>query len=96
MIVFHATPKYNSSSIARAGVLAACSRGRERCSWWVSRERVAWAVEHVSLRHNVCTRDIAVFSANIMSDSLVRSGKPGVFKCFTASVHASEIAPYRR
>jgi hypothetical protein len=94
MLVYHVTPPRNYLSIISRGVLAGCSTGKARCSWWVRKDQVPYAIEHIALRHHVCPKSLIIFAANIPDQELVRTNRPGRYQCFAAIVR-TKGAPVR-
>ena len=84
MIVYHVTPKCHLPGIRREGVRPDLARGRLKASWWVSGERLAWAIAHICHRHGVVPGRVVILPADIDRDKLVGTRYPGVF--FTREV----------
>lgn len=78
--VFHVSPKENLTSILNKGVLPQLSRGREKVSWWVTREKMAWALAHVSARHSVAVDSLDVFPAFVNVEMLMKTAWEGVYR----------------
>lgn len=78
--VFHVSPDYNTGSILENGVQPSRSRGKEKASWYVVRERIEWALVHVSDRWKVPVSCIAVFEVHAPVETLARTGHYGVYK----------------
>lgn len=62
MPLYHVTPATNQESILASGVDPVFSQGKRQISWWVTRERLAWAIAHTALKHHVMVEDLVIFS----------------------------------
>lgn len=65
LMLYHVSPGSNLDGILRVGVDPSKSRGAREVSWWVARERVEWALVHVSARYSVSTGGLWVFEARV-------------------------------
>jgi hypothetical protein len=84
MILYHVSPERNTANIQAHGVDPTLSEGARQVSWWVAREKLTWAIAHVSARHDLSARHIDVHTANIKAFGQVsRFATRGVFtsKC---------------
>lgn len=62
MPLYHVTPTSNLESILASGVEPELSKGARKLSWWVTRERLPWALAHCSIRHDIKVADLSVVS----------------------------------
>lgn len=62
MPLYHVTLASNLESIASTGVDPEFSQGARKLSWWVTRDKLAWAIAHCSLRHDCKVNDLVVVS----------------------------------
>jgi len=60
-MLYHVSPIRNHTSIVKSGVDPALARSRFHASWWVTSEKLAWALAHCSVRHNVIVTDLEVW-----------------------------------
>ncbi len=88
MILYHVSPEATLGSIALRGVLPSCSQGKRKVSWWVSQERVAWAIAHVSARHHVPADEITAWMYDVGKTyyDFKRTGLPCTWACNIAVV----------
>ena len=80
LTVFHVSPDFNIGNILKRGILPSMSRGKEQVSWYVVRDRIEWALAHVSDRWKVPVSCIAVFEVHAPVEALARTGHSGVYK----------------
>lgn len=62
MPLYHVTPRKNLESILASGVDPVFSQGARQVTWWVTRDRLPWAIAHCSIRHNCKVAELAVVS----------------------------------
>lgn len=60
--LFHVSPKANEQSILKSGVDPIFSKGKAQLSWFVSYERLPWALAHCSARHNLPVSELVIFT----------------------------------
>lgn len=77
--VFHVSPGFNQGGIMTIGVDPERSRGKQLLSWWVTEERLQWALAHVSARYAVSVGGLWVFEATMPSYMLRRTKMNAVF-----------------
>jgi hypothetical protein len=75
MLLRHATPARNLSSILRCGLLCSKSKGRLPAVWLVSPSKSSWAVLHVIRRHGGREESTVVLEVDIPRGWLRRSRK---------------------
>lgn len=61
MNYFHVTLAKNADSIYRNGIDPVFSQGKRQLSWFVTRDRLPWAIAHCSARHNVTVNELIIF-----------------------------------
>lgn len=59
--LFHVSPAKNHVSIAKFGVEPLYSRGKRKTSWWVDQRKLAWALAHVSIGHQLPVNELEVW-----------------------------------
>ena len=59
--VFHVTTRANEDSILKSGIDPVYSKGKAQLSWFVSYERLPWALAHCSARHHTPVDNLVVF-----------------------------------
>lgn len=64
-VVYHVTTRYRADLIAAKGIDPERSKGKRKCSWYVSFPMLAWAIAHVSLRHKCPLENIIVIRCTI-------------------------------
>lgn len=79
--LYHVSARENEQSILKLGVLASKSRGKRTGSYWVTEERIIWAVVHVSARHALNVNEILIFAAMVDFGGMEvqRTAREGVF-----------------
>lgn len=60
--LFHVSPQANLSSILEHGVLPSYSQGKRAVSWFVDRNRLPWAIAHVSDRREISVHGLMVYT----------------------------------
>jgi RNA:NAD 2'-phosphotransferase (TPT1/KptA family) len=75
MLLRHATPRRNLTSIKRTGLLTAKSQGRMPAVWLHSPARSAWATLHVVKRHGGRVENTVTFEVDVPRSWLRRSRK---------------------
>lgn len=80
LTLFHVTPKKNYLSIRTYGILPTKSQGFYQRIWLASKEKLAWALNHVSQWHEISKGKMMVLKVTIYG-ALVREIRPGVFIC---------------
>lgn len=81
-VLFHVTTTYRATLIAARGVDPEKATGRLKSSWWVSPAKLAWAIGHVSVRHDVpATRIMVVAHAFDSEHQIINWMLPGIFRC---------------
>jgi len=77
--LYHVSLRENEASILSKGVLALKSKGRRSGSYWVTEDRLLWAILHVSARHSVSVNEILVYVGIAPFDDLQRTARPNVY-----------------
>ena len=75
MLLRHATPRRNLSSIRRMGLLTALARGKTPAVWLHSPGRSAWAALHTVKRHGGRVESVVVLEVSIPRSWLRRCRK---------------------
>ena len=88
MIIRHATPARNLTSILRLGLLCSRSKGRLPVVWACAPGKTWWSVIHVVRRHGGRVESTVVLELDLPRGWL-RRGRRGLWYC------ASDIAPGR-
>jgi hypothetical protein len=78
MILRHATPARNLSSILRLGLLCSYSRGKLPVVWACSPARSSWAVLHVIRRHGGRVESTVVLEIDVPR-SWLRKNRKGLW-----------------
>lgn len=78
-VVYHVTPGFNHAGIISVGVDPDRSRGKRLLSWWVSRDRLEWALAHVSAKYAVSVGALWVAEGRIPGYMLRRTRLNFVF-----------------
>jgi hypothetical protein len=77
---YHVTHAKNASSIIDNGIVADYSRGKIRCVWLVDSKRVAWAIAHVSSKHDWPIKELWVFAVHVDPRVIIKTAWRGVYK----------------
>jgi hypothetical protein len=80
MLIRHATPARNLSSILRLGLLCCRSRGRLPVVWGCSPGKTWWSVIHVVKRHGGRVESTVVLEVDVPRPWL-RRGRKGLWYC---------------
>jgi hypothetical protein len=80
MLLRHATPMKNLSSIRRAGLLCSKSEGRLPVVWLHAPSKSAWAMLHTVKRHGGRIEAVAVIELNVPRRWL-RKSRRGLWYC---------------
>jgi hypothetical protein len=73
MLLRHATPRKNLSSIERLGLLTRKSQGKMRVVWLHAPSKTAWAMLHTVKRHGGRIEDVVVIELDVPRRWLRRS-----------------------
>jgi RNA:NAD 2'-phosphotransferase (TPT1/KptA family) len=73
MLLRHATPARNLSSIRRAGLLTSKSQGRLPVVWLHSSSKTSWAALHTVKRHGGRIENVVILELNVPRRWLRRS-----------------------
>jgi len=73
--IYHVSPKKNRESILKSGIEPLHSRGRLRACWYVSRDRIEWALAHCSARHGVSVDKLDVYIVESAKIPVLRRNK---------------------
>jgi len=75
---YHVALFQNKTSITRTGVDPQFSTGAQFRSWFVTREKLAWAILHTQKRHKAMIGEIIVFQCETLKKAQ-NSGHKGIF-----------------
>lgn len=79
MNYFHVTLAKNADSIYRSGIDPIFSQGKQKLSWFVTHDRLPWAIAHCSARHNVTVNELIIFPVPSLRLKRVRRFRyPGI------------------
>jgi len=78
-VLYHVTISSNLDSIWADGIDPHYSKGKFEATWYVSQERLLWAVLHVADRHDCKLDDIFVIAVNIDWRYMRRTNRLGVY-----------------
>ncbi len=81
MLLRHATPARNLTSILRSGLLTSYSRGKLPVVWACSPARTTWAVLHTIKRHGGRVETTVVIEIDVPRSWLRRSSRKRVWTC---------------
>ena len=79
--LFHVTPSRNKRWIEKQGIRPDKSKGQRLVSWYVTSDMLMWALAHVSKRHNLPTRAIAVVALSWDIVEIEHTRWSGVYTC---------------
>jgi hypothetical protein len=77
--LYHVSPKRNRISVHALGVNPAFSRGKRKATWWVTEDKLAWAIDHVCTRDNLTPDDLTIYTAGVHHMRTKGCYMPGVF-----------------
>jgi hypothetical protein len=79
MNYFHVTLKANVDSIYQHGIDRVFSQGKKQLSWFVTHDRLPWAIAHCSARHNVTVNELVIFPVpSLRLKNVKRFRYPGI------------------
>jgi hypothetical protein len=81
MLLRHATPAGNLSSILRSGLLTSYARGKLPVVWACAPSRSSWAVLHAIRRHGGRVETTVVLELDVPRSWLRRSARKRVWYC---------------
>lgn len=94
LTLYHVSPAKNQESILESGVLPSKARGKWKASWWVTVEKLDWAIAHVSHNHNTPVSDLLIFSITLPLSyqpiAFIKTSWRDVFRCIVP-VQISEV-----
>jgi hypothetical protein len=79
MLLRHATPARNLTSILRSGLLTSYSKGKLPVVWACSPSRTSWAILHVVKRHGGRVETTVVLELDVPRSWLRRSSRKRVW-----------------
>lgn len=72
MILYHVSPTRNTVSISEHGIDPSYSTGKLEASWYVSKNRVLWAIAHCSARHDEPVNELTVHVVEVPAGCKIR------------------------
>jgi len=82
-MLYHVSPVRNHTSIIKTGIEPALARTNFKASWYVTSEKLAWALAHCSVRHNLPVSELEVwFIPQGQFKKRTNTRWPGVFTTF--------------
>lgn len=94
---FHVTTRYRADLIVAKGIDPKKSKGKQQCSWLVGMPRLAWAIAHVSIRHDVKVNDLRVVQLWLDPAGLNLFVIPNVYRAFKdIFIHPSGVISARK
>jgi hypothetical protein len=81
MLLRHATPARNLTSILRSGLLTSYARGKLPVVWACAPSRSSWAVLHTVRRHGGRVETTVVLEVDVPRSWLRRSARKRVWYC---------------
>jgi hypothetical protein len=88
--LYHVTTGKNLEGILESGIDPAYSRSSLKASWYVSWDKVLWAVIHIQDRFNCNLDDCFVCSAEVDHANMRRTNQVGIF--YTRQLFRIQIA----
>jgi hypothetical protein len=79
MLLRHATPARNLTSILRSGLLTSCSKGKLPAVWLVAPSRTTWGMLHAVKRHGGRVETTVVLEVDVPRSWLRRSSRKRVW-----------------
>jgi hypothetical protein len=79
MLLRHATPARNLTSVLRSGLLTSYAKGKLPAVWLTAPSRSSWAVLHVIKRHGGRVETTVVLEVDVPRSWLRRSARKGVW-----------------
>jgi hypothetical protein len=79
LVIFHVTPAENIPSIHLQGICPSYAKGKMQASWYVSKQRIEWALIHTSVAHHVSIDELAVCAVLAESEDLYKFFRPGYY-----------------
>jgi hypothetical protein len=80
MLIRHATPRKNLSSIRKGGLLTSKSKGKLPAVWLHAMGKTPWAILHVAKRHKARAESVIVLEISVPRRWL-RRARRGLWYC---------------
>lgn len=78
--LYHVTLRKNIKSILKNGLSPKRARTKYKSVWYVSKENVSWAIEHVVRRHNVRDKkQLVVIEATVKEQNIKTNRWSGIY-----------------
>lgn len=77
--LLHVTPILNIDSIEALGLRPDYAEGRRHVIWMCDRERLPWALAHISIRRALPVRDLMVCTLALHEEELIKTRWKGVY-----------------
>jgi len=81
MRLYHVSPAKNYEYIFWGGLQPSFALGARKVVWLVTRDKVVWALAHVSARHSVSVDELGVFVVDASLADIRRTRWAHVFTC---------------
>lgn len=88
LCLYHVTTRYRLDLIVARGLDPYKSRGKKKVIWLVNSEKVAWAIAHVSIRHNVPVENIRIQAVYLSDQDIYRAPNTGVY-CLPEKIYVN-------
>jgi len=82
MVVYHVTPSENVQSILDTEIDPSYHKGKMVACWFISKQRIEWAIIHCSVGHSVPIDELAVCAVLVDSKDLYKFNRPGFYYSF--------------
>jgi len=90
LVLFHVTPAENVQSILECGIDPKYATGKMKAAWFVSKQRIEWALIHTSAHHHVQIDELAVCAVMVYGRDMYKFNRPGFY--YTYITHKIETA----
>ena len=91
-VLYHVTIESNVSGITNEGVRPDLAQRNHKASWWVSKQRLEWAMLHTSARHGTPIEKLFVCAALIYWEDMKRTNLMGIYYTYEL-IHPESIQP---
>lgn len=94
MELYHVTLQMKEKMIKENGVDPKFAHGKMTVTWWVDRERLFWALAHVSAKYGIPVDGLVIFSVESSDWQMVGWARKGIYYCYEL-IHADMIHTWR-
>jgi hypothetical protein len=84
MHLYHITPRKNLESILAAGLVPSAAKGRRKVVWFCSPSKLAWALHHLAIHHDLELCELAVLCVELLPGEVSRQ-RAGIY-CSTVHI----------